>query len=69
LLSIYKDSELVKDFMDEVLQGKLALGQKELKDSELMSYFNSKSREHGEMLNWSESTIKKIRQIIKNMLS
>lgn len=33
-----------------------------------MSFLNSKTREHIEMNDWSESTMKKIKQILKNIL-
>ncbi len=69
LYAIYKDSSLVYDFINEFIWEKMQLKQFEIKDSEIMSFFNSKAREYIEMHEWSESTIRKIRQILKNILS
>lgn len=69
LYAIYKDSSLVYDFINEFIWEKFQLKQFEIKDSEIMSFFNSKAREYIEMNEWSDSTIRKIRQILKNILS
>lgn len=69
LFAIYQDSELLRDFVNELIREKFDLRQSDLKDSEIMAYFNAKSREHLEINNWSESTTKKIRQILKNIVS
>lgn len=68
LYAIYKDSFLVYDFINEFIKDKLELKQLDIKDPEIMSFLNSKSREHIEMNDWSESTVKKIKQILKNIL-
>ena len=69
LYAIYNDSLLVYDFINEFIKEKIDLKQLEIRDSDIMSYFNLKSKEHVEMNNWSENTMKKIRQILKNILS
>lgn len=69
LFAIYQDSVLVRDFIDEFIQERYNLKQYMINDWDIMSYFNSKSREHIEINNWSENTLKKIRQILKNILS
>ncbi len=68
LYAIYKDSFLVQDFINEFIKDKIQLKQADIKDSEIMSFLNSKTREHIEMNDWSESTMKKIKQILKNIL-
>lgn len=68
LYAIYKDSFLVYDFINEFIRDKLQLRQYDINDSEIMSFLNSKSREHIEINEWTESTIKKIKQILKNIL-
>jgi flagellar basal body-associated protein FliL len=60
---------LVYDFINEFIRNKIELKQLEITDSEILSYFNLKSREHIEMNKWKESTLKKIRQILKNILN
>lgn len=69
LYAIYKDSFLVYDFINEFIRDKRELKQLDITDAEILSYFNLKSREHIEMNKWTESTIKKIKQILKNILS
>ena len=69
LYAIYKDSFLVYDFLNEFIKEKIGLRQLEIKDSDIMSFLNSKSREHVEMNEWTENTLKKIKQILKNILS
>ncbi len=69
LYAIYKDSFLVYDFLNEFINDKIQLKQLEIKDIDIMSFLNSKSREHIEMNEWTHNTLKKIRQILKNILS
>jgi hypothetical protein len=58
----------VYDFINEFIRDKLQLRQYNINNSEIMSFLNSKSREHTEINEWRESTIKKIKQILKNIL-
>jgi hypothetical protein len=59
---------LVYDFLNEFIKDKIELRQLDISDSEIMSFLNSKAREHIEMNEWTENTLKKIKQILKNIL-
>ena len=68
LWTIYKTNRLFYEFMEEVVKEKLLLGQG-LEDMDVSLFFQRKAEEDDKVATWQEITVKKLKSVIKKILS
>lgn len=68
LFTIYKTNRLFYEFMEEVVKEKLIMGQNYLEDMDISLFFQRKAEEDETAASWQESTVKKLKNVIKNIL-
>lgn len=68
LLSILLDSRLFFEFMFEVYDEKVWLGEKEITDRDLNVFFDRKIEQSEVVAGWTETAIKKLKQCFSRML-
>lgn len=68
LYAIYKTNRLFYDFIHEVVKEKLAMGENSLEDMDFSLFFQRKAEEDDTVSSWKESTIRKLKDVIKNIL-
>lgn len=68
LIAIIKDSRLFFEFMYEVYDEKLRLGNLEITDRDLNEFMNTKCEQSSTVASWSDSAQYKIKQVMCRML-
>lgn len=68
LISILLDSRLFFEFMFEVYDEKIWLGEKEITDRDLNVFFDKKIEQSDVVAGWTETAIKKLKQCFTRML-
>ena len=68
LISILLDSRLFFEFMFEVYDEKIWLGEKEITDRDLNVFFDKKIEQSETVAGWTETAIKKLKQCFTRML-
>lgn len=68
LISILLDSRLFFEFMFEVYDEKIWLGEKEITDRDLNVFFDKKIEQSEVVAGWTETAIKKLKQCFTRML-
>ncbi|HPZ07672.1 MAG TPA: DUF1819 family protein [Candidatus Eremiobacteraeota bacterium] len=68
LFTIYKTNRLFYEFMEEVVKEKFILRQDYLEDMDISLFFQRKAEEDETPAAWGESTVKKLKNVIKNIL-
>ncbi|AEI50614.1 DUF1819 family protein [Runella slithyformis] len=68
LLSLVKAYPLIKDFITEVLLSKHLVFDRSLTESDYIRFFNAKSFSHDELNKITESTAKKVKQVVYKLL-
>lgn len=68
LVSILLDSRLFFEFMFEVYDEKIWLGEKEITDRDLNVFFDGKIKQSDVVAGWTEIAIKKLKQCFTRML-
>lgn len=66
--TIYKTNRLFYEFMEEVVKEKLISYQHQLEDMDFSLFFQRKGEEDDTVAFWQEITIKKLKNVIKNIL-
>ena len=68
LISILMDSRLFFEFMHEVFEEKLRLGEKEITDRDLNVFFDNKAMQSEIVAGWTDTAVKKLKQCFTRML-
>lgn len=68
LISILMDSRLFFEFMHEVFEEKLRLGEKEITDRDLNVFFDNKALQSEVVAGWTDTAVKKLKQCFTRML-
>lgn len=68
LISILMDSRLFFEFMHEVFEEKLRLGEKEITDRDLNVFFDNKAMQSEIVAGWTDTAVKKLKQCFARML-
>lgn len=68
LLSLVKAYPLIKDFITEVLLNKYLVFDRFLTETDYIRFFNTKSFSHAELNEITESTAKKVKQVVYKLL-
>lgn len=69
LYAIMKNDRLFFEFMDEVVKEKLNNTNEIIEKKDINIYFDRKAEQNEIVENWSDQTIKKLKQVIKKILS
>jgi len=69
LYAIMKTDRLFFEFMDEVVQDKLETNNYILEKKDLNAFFMAKAEQDENIANWSESTIRKLKQVYVKILA
>ncbi len=68
LYTIYRTNRLFYEFMEEVIREKLVMGEHSLEDMDISLFFQRKADEDDNVSRWKEGTLKKLKEVIKNIL-
>lgn len=68
LIAILMDSRLFFEFMHEVYDEKLRLGEKEITDRDLNVFFSDKAMQSDVVAGWTEAAVKKLKQCMTRMM-
>ena len=68
LISILMDSRLFFEFMQEVYEEKIRLGEKEITDRDLNVFFDDKAMQSEVVAGWTDIAVKKLKQCFCRML-
>lgn len=68
LIAILMDSRLFFEFMHEVFEEKLRLGEKEITDRDLNVFFDDKAMQSDVVAGWTDVAVKKLKQCFTRML-
>jgi len=68
LYAIMKTDRLFLEFMEEVIKEKLKMNDYHLEKKELNTYFTVKAEQNKNIANWTENTIRKLKQIYIKIL-
>ena len=68
LTSILMDSRLFFEFMHEVFEEKIRLGEKEITDRDLNVFFDDKKLQSEVVAGWTDTAVKKLKQCFVRML-
>ena len=68
LISILLDSRLFFEFMYEVFDEKIRLGEKEITDRDLNVFFSDKAMQSETVAGWTDTAIKKLKQCFTRMM-
>ena len=68
LIAILMDSRLFFEFMHEVYDEKLRLGEKEISDRDLSVFFSDKAMQSEAVAGWTEVAVKKLKQCMTRMM-
>lgn len=68
LIAILMDSRLFFEFLHEVYDEKIRLGEKEITDRDLNNFFSDKSMQSDVIAGWTESAVKKLKQCMTRMM-
>ncbi len=68
IISAMASDRLFFEFMYEVFRVKLHLGDEEIKDSDLNFFFSTKADQNDLIAEWTDSTVKKLRQVYLHYL-
>lgn len=68
LIAILMDSRLFFEFMHEVYDEKLRLGEKEISDRDLNVFFSDKAMQSDVVAGWTEAAVKKLKQCMTRMM-
>ena len=68
LIAILMDSRLFFEFMHEVYDEKLRLGEKEITDRDLNVFFSDKAMQSNVVAGWTEAAVKKLKQCMTRMM-
>lgn len=69
LYSIMKNDRLFFEFMNEVVKEKLQNNSEIIEKKDINIYFERKAEQNEEITKWSDATIRKLKQVIKKILS
>lgn len=64
LVSVLKQNRLLGDFMYIILKEHYQLGREDIEKHTFMSFVNEQSREHPDDINFNETSLKKISQVV-----
>ncbi|WP_026519397.1 DUF1819 family protein [Butyrivibrio sp. FCS006] len=68
LIAILMDSRLFFEFMHDVFEEKLRLGEKEITDRDLNVFFDDKAMQSDVVAGWTDVAVKKLKQCFTRML-
>lgn len=68
LIAILMDSRLFFEFMHEVYDEKIRLGEKEISDRDLNVFFSDKAMQSDVVAGWTEVAVKKLKQCMTRMM-
>ena len=68
LFTIYKSNRLFKEFMEEVVREKLFIGRSVLENNDFRLFFQRKAEQNDTVSGWKDSTLNKLKDVIKNIL-
>lgn len=68
LIAILMDSRLFFEFMHEVYDEKIRLGEKEITDRDLNVFFSDKAGQSDVVAGWTETAVKKLKQCMTRMM-
>lgn len=68
LIAILMDSRLFFEFMHEVYDEKIRLGEKEISDRDLNVFFSDKAIQSDVVAGWTEVAVKKLKQCMTRMM-
>ena len=68
LIAILLDSRLFFEFLHEVYDEKIRLGEKEITDRDLNVFFDDKAAQSEVVASWTEVAVKKLKQCITRMM-
>lgn len=68
LIVIMKTNRLFMEFIEEVYQEKVRLGDRDLNSRDFRIFFNNKAEQSSKVAGWQESTINKLSQVYSKIL-
>ena len=68
LIAILMDSRLFFEFLHEVYDEKLRLGEKEIKDRDLNVFFSDKALQSDVVAGWTDTAVRKLKQCFTRMM-
>lgn len=68
LIAILMDSRLFFEFIHEVYDEKIRLGEKEITDRDLNGFFSDKAMQSEVVAGWTETAVKKLKQCFTRMM-